>query len=289
MRTLTFTWIFIILPVLVMSQDTIAGWNFPTGVSSELIANHGTLVNKASAHILATDTLNGVMAITFTNGVTGGDYAATTSGWDNGDSNKYWQVDFIAVGYENLVVRSKQRSGNTNPGPKYYRLQYKIGTGVWTDISGSGLITLGNDWTTGVVSGQALPSACDNVSDTIYLRWLMITNESLSGSNVLSNGTTKIDDIYITGSLISTDIEVVNEDDDFLVYPTITSGKVNISCPTTGTLYIYNQSGQLVKSEQYSKEQYVLELEDQLDSLYFLYYISSDHQDFYKSKLILVH
>ena len=79
-------------------------------------------------------------------------------GWDNGAMTKYWMIAFNATGYSNITISSKQQAGGTKPGPKYFKLQYKVGNdGTWTDVL-NGNITCANDWTTSVSARKTKPS-----------------------------------------------------------------------------------------------------------------------------------
>ncbi|MBU0764686.1 MAG: T9SS type A sorting domain-containing protein [Bacteroidetes bacterium] len=187
--------------MLFAQQDTIVAWTFPTGVvSTDIYADAGLADNVGVRYIAAEDSSGNELTITMTNGAT--DYAATATGWQDGADNKFWSVKFKASGYKDLVVYSKQRSGGNYPGPADWKLQWRMSGGTWADITGNP-VTVADDWTTGVVDGYELPDTCDDPGSTsIYIRWIMTTNNSSAGGTVDSAGIAKIDDIIIFGSTV---------------------------------------------------------------------------------------
>lgn len=62
----------------------------------------------------------------------------------------------------------------------------------------SGTVTVANNFTTGVKSGLSLPDGCNN-QQTVYLRWLRDGNVNVSGAVIQAGGTSRIDDIVVTG------------------------------------------------------------------------------------------
>ena len=137
-------------------------------------------------------------AIDYPNETTG--KSARTTGWNDGAGNKFWQVEITTAGYDNLQIASNQYS--TSGGPKNFELQYKIGSGgSWTSLTSGGTLTVATDWTTGILNAS-LPSAASNQS-SLYLRWLMVDNESVSGSSVINTAGSRIDDIVISGETTS--------------------------------------------------------------------------------------
>jgi hypothetical protein len=171
----------------VAAYTTIGGWSFPVS---------GTTVTPdvASANNTAqTLTTNGGTIGTVAGATT---QAATANQWQSGANTDYWQVTINSTGFYNLRVSSKQQSSNT--GPRDFKVQYQIGAGAWTDVTG-GTITVAANFTTGVVTNLSLPSACDNQT-SIGIRWLMTSNTSVNAGTVASGGTSRIDDIVIDGN-----------------------------------------------------------------------------------------
>ncbi len=190
--------IFTILTVLMMfsckneAQNILAQWTFPTGTATDANPNVSTAENATKTLIAV-----GTSAIDFSkNGYT--NKAAQATGWDNGMDTKYWQIEINTLGFNTITLSSRQQSGSTNPGPKDFKLQYKIGeSGIWTDVVG-GTITAANDWTTSAVNNLALPTECDNQS-SVFIRWILTSNTNVSGGTIATNGATKIDEIYVNG------------------------------------------------------------------------------------------
>lgn len=185
-----------------MAQDTLAGWTFPTGTASDSIADIANVPNVMA--FLKSE--GGTSAIDFSkNGFT--TKAAQATGWDNGDGTKAWLVYFKSTGYENLTISSRMQSGGNNPGPLNYTLQYLVNDiWGWQDVP-NGLITTANDWTTSQVNVLPVPSGMNNQSQYVALRWLMTGNMSSGGSNVVASGTNKIDEVFITGTPVSSGIQ----------------------------------------------------------------------------------
>ncbi|PLX08872.1 MAG: hypothetical protein C0594_05940, partial [Marinilabiliales bacterium] len=208
-KGLLFIFMAIIMANIVYAQrDTIAGWTFPTGVDTVDIYTNMGIADNEGRYISAEDTTewpNTVQRDVYcTNGVSSGDYAATAVGWDGGANAKLWSIKFKANGYESLQVSSKQRSGGSNAGPKYWKIQYRLSGEEWADVN-AGEINVANDWTTGVISELDLPADLDNPGTTsIYIRWIMVSDSSISQTLVDVNGTSKIDDIIITGVPVQT-------------------------------------------------------------------------------------
>ncbi|HJT73802.1 MAG TPA: T9SS type A sorting domain-containing protein [Chitinophaga sp.] len=169
---------------------TLANWTFPDP-SPDAIADIVNSMNTGK-----TITAAGTNTPTFdATGATTN--AARATGWGNGANSKYWQIEVNTTGQNNLLLSSKQRSSAT--GPKDFKIQYKIGSaGTWTDIP-SGSVTVGDNFTTGVVAGLTLPAECSNQA-SVFIRWIMTSGLSVSGNDVSSTGASLIDDILISGS-----------------------------------------------------------------------------------------
>lgn len=175
----------------VQSNQTIAAWTFPT-TGTTLTAD--IFNSNNSGKLVST---NGGPTITDSAGLT--TQAPSVNAWQSGSGTKYWQIEINTTGASQMKLSSVQRSSGT--GPRDFKVQYQVGAGAWTDVTGATL-TVGNDWTTGVLTNVTLPSACDNQS-SVLIRWIMTSNTNVNGVNngVASGGTNRIDDIYIKGNL----------------------------------------------------------------------------------------
>lgn len=174
------------------SAGVVAGWDFEAGTGA---ANTGTAANTGKL-LSGTNITN----VTFNSSGNGGQ-TARADGWDAGTGIKYWEININTTNYSSLTISSKQRSSSS--GPKNFKLQYKIGAGgTYADVP-SGTITTADDYTTGVLSGLALPAPCENQS-AVYLRWIVTSTTSVSNGTVGAGGASNIDDIAINGTLAST-------------------------------------------------------------------------------------
>lgn len=249
---------------IVNAQIEIVKWSFPTGQLSDTIQNSSNALNQYSVIRSV-----GTSAIYMTNGQISGDYAATATGWDNGANTKFWYISFKTTGYNTVKISSKQRVGGTNGGPLDHKMQYKIGiNGTWDDIIG-GTITAGNNWTTGIITNLDLPSECQNQSDFIYIRWIMTSNNNIGGGNVTTAGVSKIDDIIVTGSVI-TNIESEPANEIFSVTDS-RNGKISISSfIDNGIVSIYNISGQIVMQQKQSIGTSSIDIDNLTPGLYLI-------------------
>ena len=221
------------------AQEEIVKWTFPNNLITDTVQNGTNALNLTQAI-----RVEGTSAISMKNGAT--TYAAQATNWDNGMDVKNWNIRFKTTGYDHVQISSKQQAGGTNGGPKDFKIQFKIGsTGSWADVPG-GTITLANDWTTGVVSNLDLPTECQNQSELVYIRWIMTSNTDVKGGNVAATGVTKIDDIVVTGMLI-TGLADQKETKGLRTFPNPSKSYFTISMTReTSLIEIYNANGQLV-------------------------------------------
>ena len=183
------------------AQETLTGWTFPANSGTDsLNANLGLTANKSYdirfQWVLTPTSDSTLNTVTFTDGAT--TYAAASTGWDNGANIKFWSVKFKANNYTNFKVSSKQKSDAVNPGPRDFKVQWRLSSGTYADVPG-GVVTLGADWTTGVLTNLPVPITGQGTG-SIYIRWIMTTNISTQGYTVASTGQSMIDDILITGT-----------------------------------------------------------------------------------------
>jgi hypothetical protein len=252
--------LFFISLVLVMTtlvvqaqQDTIVAWTFPA-TSADSLTDVAISLNS-SRYISCQYGTSGstsyyAVPIDYsTYGSLGNpDKCAKTTGWNNAVDSMYYMVKFKTTGYANLKLYSKQQGGGTNPGPRDFKVQYKLsGSNVWNDIPG-GTIVCANNWTSGVLNGIDLPVACNNSTNQISIRWLITSNLDINGNALLSTGISKIDDIVVMGSL-STGLSDAAIDTDISIYPNPCSNMLNInSAKNIVNTEIYNVLGEKVYS-----------------------------------------
>jgi hypothetical protein len=211
------------------AQETITGWTFPVNSGPDsLNANLGTTTNKSYdirfQWVLTATSDSTLNTVTFVNGAT--TYAAATTGWNNGADVKFWSVKFKANNYSNFKVSSKQKSDATNPGPRDFKLQWRLSSGTYADVAG-GALTLGADWTTGTVTDLPVPITGQGTG-SIYIRWIMTSNTDINGGTVTSTGQSMIDDILVTAvsSLGQNEILYTNR---LKIYPSPNNGTFTLS------------------------------------------------------------
>lgn len=286
MKKITFRILLAMMPFIsqaVLGQDTLAMWTFPGNVITDTIQNGPNSLN-AGAVIRAV----GTAAVSMKNGNGAGNYALQATGWDNGMDTKYWQLAFKTTGYNMITVSSKQTSGSANPGPKDFKLQYKVDVaGTWTDVTGATSIVLANDWVTGVVNNVSLPVECEDQSVDVYLRWIMTSNNDIATvpAPVLSSGTSKIDDIIIKGVLGTGIKENTNREKVSINYISSNSIKL-ISSSRMDKLSVWNISGQEVLSLNPESNQVLLNTSTMITGIYFIRVILENNEQLVKKILV---
>lgn len=276
-----------LISFVIAQQDTLIGFSFAVDSGQDsLNADIGLSVNLLYAISFETDTPSTQGDITFTNGVyssSGTDYAATASKWDSCANNKYWMIELKTTDYSDLTLYSAQRSGGASPGPKYFKVQYKVGSsGLWTDVS-YGFITVANDWTTGVLDNYLLPSATWDASESVFLRWIALSNENSSGAPVDTAGVSKIDEIYVLGTFITS-----VEESAFCnnVYPNPCSDILNIDTELPiEKIMLMSLDGRLIKL--YENPEQSINLSDVDNGIYILHFISENNANHITRKIIL--
>ncbi len=204
------------------SFTNVVSWDFPSN-SADATADGGIAANSSK-----TISITGATGLNFpASGATTN--SANATGWDGGgNGSKYWEVEFTTIGYYNTRISSKQRGSNT--APRDFKLQYKIGSGTYADVSGGTVPSVGNNYTAGVLTNLSLPSACDNQT-SVSLRWVMTSNTSVNGSTVAASGSANIDDILVEGNATN----YVSGYQDLTVGDTTKS----VTGLTKGTTYYY--------------------------------------------------
>lgn len=263
-RTITTLFALMFATVVFSQQDTIAKWTFPTGDLSDTMPDLANLLNQ-DKYIFTT---GGTSAIVMKNGST--TKAAQVTNWDSGQDTKSWQIEINTTGYDSLRISSKQNAGDNNPGPRDFKLQYKLGTsGNWNDVTG-GEITVDNEWTSGALLDVSLPPECKNQT-SVFIRWIMTSNFDINGDDVLESGKAKIDDIIVIGSLLSAVGDIFEDPVRVNIFPNPCTDKISIKSKTAmQKLEIYDISGMKVYELEQRKNLYTLNTEILNSGLYFL-------------------
>jgi hypothetical protein len=263
--------IMIMIAGTLSAQDTLTGWTFPANSGADsLNANLGTTQNKTYdlrfqwvLTPISDSTLN---TIKFVNGAS--TYAAATSGWDNGADIKFWSIKFKANNYTNFKVSSKQKSDATTPGPRDFKLQWRLSSGTYADITG-GTITLGADWTTGTVSDLPVPIAGQGTS-SIYIRWIMASNTDINGGAVAPTGQSMIDDILVTGTSTLGQQEILYTN-CLKVYPSPNNGSFALSSTKPlDTMSVTDLNGKTICSLTNPSQNQSVKISDAKPGLYLL-------------------
>ncbi|MDP3441466.1 MAG: T9SS type A sorting domain-containing protein [Ignavibacteria bacterium] len=226
--------------------ETLAKWTFPSGNLSDTVAEEASTLNSSAS----INTIGGTGAITMKNGAT--TKAAQADGWDNGMGVKAWQIIINTSGFENILVNSKQQSGNTDAGPRDFKLQYKIGeSDEWNDVP-NGTILVANDWTTSELIDLPLPSECNNKA-LVFVRWVLASEFDINGVTLLPVGKTKIDDILVKGSLLI-GFDDLTAQEQIRTYPNPCAEYLKIEAQSIiRKVSIYTLAGHLVSQSEFAQ------------------------------------
>ena len=223
----------------VFAQDTLVAWTFPAASVEDSVANVYASVNSGRYLSCQYGTYGAPSYFSIHSDTTMGanppSKCLMAADWANGADSAYWEVKFYTTNFEHLKLYSIQESDATFPGPRDFKVQYKLhGATTWTDISPD-TIVCANNWTSGVVNGISIPDTCDNQSaHQVSIRWVQVSNLDINGHTLLSTGINKIDNIIITGT--STSGIVTDKESLVKVYPN----------PNNGNFFIEN-NGEISK------------------------------------------
>jgi hypothetical protein len=220
---------FILFCSLAAAQDTLTGWTFPTATGPDsLNANLGTIQNQGYdirfEWTITPGNDSTVNTIFFHD--EGGNLSAGTEGWDNGADTKFWSIKFKAPDYSNFKVYSKQKSSLSTPGPRDFKLQWRLSGGAYEDIP-NGTVTVANDWTTGLVNNLPVPITGQGTS-SVYIRWIMTSNIDINNGIVTAAGASMIDDILVTGQKSTGEDEILLTN-RMAIYPNPNKGRFTVA------------------------------------------------------------
>lgn len=225
------------IQISVQAQDTLVQWTFPTELA---LADGGIIPANLSQAI---ETAGGTSEIQFKNGLT--TKAAQATQWESGADTKKWKVEFETTGYKSIKLSSKITSGGQNPGPRDFKVQYKV-DGDWTDVAESSFTTA-NDWTTGVLTDLLLPEACDNQA-LVKIRWIMTSDTATDGNLVGMEGISKIDDIYLVGDVLSGLYEFGFQN-SIIVFPNPATDFIHIAIDGASQISLFDVTGKKIMEE----------------------------------------
>jgi len=237
----------------IAQQDTIIGFTFPSNSADSLpdvaiSLNVNRYLSCEYGTWGATTWLNIPIDYTADGSLGTPDKCAQVMGLDNGADSVFFMIKFKTTGYHNLKLYSKQNSDSNYPGPRDFKVQYKLSgsTSPWIDIP-NGVIVCANDWTTGVLDGIDLPTDCNDQGSNVSLRWLQTSNLDINGNALLASGITKIDDIIITGELMTNTSNLFSNNRSLKVYPNPSNGTFIIDNLTdVNSLQVINILGKTV-------------------------------------------
>ncbi len=181
----------IISMVLVFTFAFSKAWS--TGIVGWTLLNNNTANSGLVANNACTITHSTAGAVSYNAA------GAQVASWDgNNSSTIYWTSSvFTTSNYINLYVVAQMKSDAT--GPKNFQLQYKIGTGSWTN-TGTAIVLSSSQVTTGNIS---LPDECSNQS-SVSIRFLRVNNTSVNNGTVAAGAKSYIRNIEVNGVAPST-------------------------------------------------------------------------------------
>ncbi|MCX7841965.1 MAG: S-layer homology domain-containing protein [Clostridia bacterium] len=167
---------------------------------------------------------------------------ANCTGWDNGANTKYWRIQTSTKGMSDLSLFWRMRSSST--GPKNFKVQYSLDSTTWTDVPNSSIAVpnAGSITADTNLFSASLPNGAEN-KETLYIRWIMTSNDSAGGATVGSGGTHQINNIILNGAYLVGDNQVR------AVTASVTGGgiplqsAVTFSSATSGALIKYSTDG----------------------------------------------
>lgn len=265
------------------TRDTIVFWNFPTADS---VADGGITANLPEIFGRTTS-----YYVTDTNAYTAGATTLSISSvaWDSGANTEYWVCKFTTVDYDSIRFSSKQRSSGY--GPRNFRVDYSTDGSTWTPVTGANVVCA-NNFTSGLLTNIALPQATFNVS-TVYLRWIMTTDSAVNvGAVVTATGTSRIDDIYVTGIYNpAVGIACPNGDGEpeFEVYPNpaTSSCTLSLGAETNVQVDLMNLTGQTVLRKTSREQVLRLDLSELPKGMYIIRVTNLDDHQVAQKKLIV--
>lgn len=204
----------------------------PTTTATPLVSwNFESKSNLPSLGI--SENLNQPFSATATGGVSysegsenASSYSITSNGWNSGMDKKAWVISLTTLNYKNLVLSSKQSGSNL--GPKNFKVQYRTPSTNWIDVPNATTTLNSSFESNGILNSIPLPVSCNNLQ-SLYLRWVMVNDISISGSQVTQDGTSKIDEVSIVGLKDVTSTDIQEMPNNTVIFPTPFKSSLTIS------------------------------------------------------------
>jgi hypothetical protein len=265
------------------AQDTLVYFKFKVNLDS---SNTGGNAFNVEDLMLRDTSFHGKFA--YSAGVDGNppaDYSLSSVNWINGMDAKFYFTSFSTSAHQNITFSSKQKSSGT--GPRDFKVQYKIGSALtWTDITGS-TVTVGNDAFLGALANIALPADCNNQPE-VFLRWIMTSNTSAAGGTVAAAGTSRIDDVFVYGQVI-TGISQNENVNNIRFYPNPTADifHVNNISGDNITVEVYSMLGGKVLTQVSEEKDIIVDMRTQAKGLYYVQIVNNVSQNKTTGKLVV--
>jgi hypothetical protein len=131
--------------------------------------------------------------------ITNNSAGAQIAGWNGANSAViYWTTSsFSTIDYTNLGVVAQMKSDNL--GPKNFQLQYKVGSGSWTNFGSAIVLTTSQS----SIGNIILPDECSNNPD-VTIRFLRVNNISVNNGTISLTGKSYIRNLSVDGISPST-------------------------------------------------------------------------------------
>jgi len=164
----------------------LAGWNFD---DESLLASSGVPANEDALFQVV-----GASADGFSSGASGQAADATDWQFTEGDE-KYWLVNISTLGFQNITLSSSQ--SGTSSSPRDFEIEVSLDSLNWEVIS-EDTIRVASSWDSGVVSNLPLPAAYEDEA-SVYIRWIRRGDIRVDGTEGITTGNSRIDDVFIRG------------------------------------------------------------------------------------------
>jgi len=266
------------------AQDTLVYFKFKVNVDSSNTGGNAFNLND----FMLRDTSYHAKLV-YVGGVDGNppaDYSLSSSGWANGMDTKFYFTSFSTSAHQNITFSSKQKASNT--GPRNFKVQYKVGSGgTWADVTGATVADTNDAFVLGTLTNIALPADCNNQPE-VFLRWIMTSNISANGSTVQAAGTSRIDNVFVYGDVI-TGISQNENLNNIRFYPNPTTDifHVNNLAGDNITVEVYSTLGSKVLTQVSEEKDIVVDMRTQAKGLYYVQIVNNVSQNKTTGKLVV--
>ncbi|WP_078503094.1 metallophosphoesterase [Paenibacillus selenitireducens] len=121
--------------------------------------------------------------------------------------DKYWLTSVPTKNYNHITLSSVQQGKGTT-GPRDFKVQISVDQQNWTNITGEGTelpnLVLNADTAT-QFKNVSLPDTADD-QDLLYIRWVVNSDVSTSGSTIGEHGSSQLISITVQGEFTGTEL-----------------------------------------------------------------------------------